>query len=180
MAARDKEFEWRMQGMVYACKMAKEQGLEFLENDIKKRGILKADIVYKPEDYENFWHQLSNNIYTNMIVSVLWCLYDQYGFRKERLIKFKKKYDEAVVRTLDLNYLGEHFVKLEDYAVELNRMYNMGLNVELAAFCQDEFDKANPQYRDTRFLNGIINSLRAHNFHDAANFLEKQKAEVDN
>lgn len=173
--ARDKEFEWRMQGMVYACKMVKEHGLSFLEEDIKKRGILKADIVYKPEDYNSFWNQLSNNIYNNMIVSVLWCLYDEYGFRKDRLNKFKRKYDETVAKALDLNYLGNHYVKLEDYAIELNRLYNMGLNVELTAMCQDEFDKANPQYKDRKFLNGIINSLKMNGYHDAAEFLEKQK-----
>ena len=42
----DKSFDWRMQGMIYACKIAKEKGVEYLEKDIKRRGVLKADIIY--------------------------------------------------------------------------------------------------------------------------------------
>ena len=37
----DKSFEWRMQGMIYACKMAKEKGIEYLCSRRKeKRQIL--------------------------------------------------------------------------------------------------------------------------------------------
>ena len=36
--ARDKGFEQRMQGMVYACRLAQEQGIEALVKDVKQRG----------------------------------------------------------------------------------------------------------------------------------------------
>lgn len=33
---RDKEFEQRMQGMVYACRLAQEQGIDALVKTVKK------------------------------------------------------------------------------------------------------------------------------------------------
>lgn len=98
----DKSFEWRMQGMIYACKMAKEKGIEYLEQDIKRRNVLKADIVYKDNQVREFWNTMSNNIYTNMLTTVLWVLHDKYGFRRERLHKFLNYYNDAVNITLDL------------------------------------------------------------------------------
>ena len=63
----DKSFDWRMQGMMYACKIAKEKGVEYLEKDIKRRGVLKADIIYKDSQLRELWDNLSQNIYTNML-----------------------------------------------------------------------------------------------------------------
>ena len=42
MAKVNKEYEARMQGMIYACNLAEKEGLEALKNDIKMRGITKA------------------------------------------------------------------------------------------------------------------------------------------
>lgn len=36
MAKRDKEYEARMQGMLYAANIVKEHDLEYLEKEIKK------------------------------------------------------------------------------------------------------------------------------------------------
>lgn len=167
----DKSFEWRMQGMIYACKMAKEKGIEYLEQDMKRRNVLKADIVYKDNQVREFWNTMSNNIYTNMLTTVLWVLHDKYGFRRERLHKFLNYYNDAVNITLDLDYMGEHFVNLEDYAVELNQKYNLGLDVPIVAACQSQYDKEDPNYRNAKCLQGIINTLRLAGYHDAADYL---------
>lgn len=171
----DKSFEWRMQGMIYACKLAKEHGIEYLEKDIKKRGVLKADIIYKDSQVKELWDNLRKNIYTNMLVTVLYVMYDKYGFRKDRLQKFRKFYDEAVKNTLDLDYMGEHYVKMQDYAIELNEKYNMGLDVDRVAFCEDSFDENNPNYRDYEYIDGIIRTLQAAGYTDAAQYLEDKK-----
>lgn len=161
--------------MVYACRLAQEQGIDALVKDIKRRGVLKADIVYKDTQVQEFWDQLSKNIYTNMITAVLWVLYDKYGFRKERLNKFKKAYDEAVKITLDLDYMGEHYVTLEDYAVELNSKYNMGIDVNHVALCEEMCDKKDPNYREYKHINGVIAALMAAGYTDAAAYLESKK-----
>lgn len=44
--ARDKEFEQRMQGMVYACRLAQEHGIDALVKAVKQRGVTKVDIMH--------------------------------------------------------------------------------------------------------------------------------------
>lgn len=44
--ARDKGFEQRMQGMVYACRLAQEQGIDALVKAVKQRGVTKVDIMH--------------------------------------------------------------------------------------------------------------------------------------
>ena len=67
--------------------------------------------------------------------------------------------------------MGEHFVNLEDYAVELNQKYNLGLDVPIVAACQSQYDKEDPNYRNAKCLQGIINTLRLAGYHDAADYL---------
>lgn len=43
--ARDKEYEIRMQGMVYACRLAQEQGVDALVAQVRKRGVTRVDIT---------------------------------------------------------------------------------------------------------------------------------------
>lgn len=54
MAKRDKEYEARMQGMLYSVNVVKESGLEALEKDINKRGVLKAPLAYTDKQIEDF------------------------------------------------------------------------------------------------------------------------------
>lgn len=60
--ARDKEFEQRMQGMVYACRLAQEQGVEALVKTVKQRGVTKVDITASDKQLADMWGALSDNI----------------------------------------------------------------------------------------------------------------------
>ena len=173
--AKDKEFEWRMQGMVYACRMAQEKGIEYLVNDIKRRGVTKIDLYCTQEKIDELWNGISENIYNNILITALYVLHNQFGFGKDRLKKFRDCYEKATDDVIDLDYMGEHYVTLEDYAVELNEKYKLGLNVELAAACMDVYDKKNPEYKTDKHVNGIINALRLAGYEDAARYLESKK-----
>lgn len=171
----DKSFEWRMQGMVYACKIAKEKGIDYLVQDIKRRGVLKVDIYCTDKKIDELWNGISESINNNTIITAMYILKNEFGFGKDRLKKFKDLYKKATDDVLDLDYMGEHYVTLEDYAVELNEKYKLGLNVELAAACMDVYDKKNPEYKSDRYVRGIIVALRAAGYDDAARYLEDKK-----
>ena len=171
----DKSFEWRMQGMIYAYNIAKKDGLEALEHDIKVRNVLKAPMKFTTAQINDFWDMLSKNMYNNMLTSVAYALHRHFGFGKKRLRDYMEKWNEVVNGTIDLNYLGNHFVTMEDYAVELNKDYDLGIDVEVVAVCQYSHDKEDKNYRNRQYLDGIINSLMLNGHQDAAEFLRKQK-----
>ena len=60
-----KEMEWRTQGMIYALNIAKKDGVEALEKDIRQRGFLRAPLSYSNKQLEEFWEFLSKNLYAS-------------------------------------------------------------------------------------------------------------------
>lgn len=173
MAKRDKEYEARMQGMLYSVNVVKESGLEALEKDINKRGVLKAPLAYTDKQIDEFWKQLSENLYATMTCVTGMVLHDEFGFGKQRLHKFREEFQKATNASLDLDWLGGHYATLEDYAVELNEKYNLGLDVARIAVCQESHDKGNAKYKMAD-ISHVLAELKEHGFEEAAEFLERK------
>lgn len=173
--ARDKGFEQRMQGMVYACQLAQKQGIEALVKEVQKRGVTRVDLYAKQAEMDNMWGTLSDCILQNVLVTAAWVLNDKFGFGKQRLHKFMTEFTQATEDVRNLDYMGEHYVRLEDYAIELNKKYDLGLDVIKAAVETEMFDENNPKYRNTDKVTGIINALRLAGYEDAAAYLESKK-----
>ena len=169
--ARDKFYEARIYGYIAACQKAKEEGIEALERDIKKRNILKADLNVKEKDMDELFNELSKNMYNNTMTAVAWTLHTVYGFGKKRIVEFKKNFDKTVQYTFDLDYLGGHFVKLEDFAVELNEKYDLGIDITRVAYCQDKHDEGDEDFRMCK-IDRVLQELRENGFADAAVFIE--------
>ena len=177
--ARDKEFEWRMQGMIYAANIVATGGIEALKEDIQKRNVLRAPMKFSSAQLDEFLQFICDNTRNTTFALTFTVLNEVFGFGEKRLSQFSDEFNKRFNACMDFNYLGEHYVTLEDFAIDISSKYkDLVLDIQRIAVCQDEHDKSNPDYKDTRFLNGIINSLRMHNYHDAADFLEKQKGEV--
>lgn len=173
MAKRDKEYEARMQGMLYSVNVVKESGLEALEKDINKRGVLKAPLAYTDKQIDEFWKQLSENLYATMTCVTGMVLHDEFGFGKQRLHKFREEFQKATNASLDLDWLGGHYTTLEDYAVYLNEKYDLGLDVARIAVCQESHDKGNAKYKMAN-IDRVLTELKGNGFEDAAEFLERK------
>lgn len=171
MAKRDKEYEARMQGMLYALNVAKEHGVDYLEKEIKKRGVIKSPLAYTDKQIDEFWKQLSENLYATMTCVTGMVLRDEFGFGKQRLHKFREEFQKATNASLDLDWLGGHYTTLEDYAVYLNEKYNLGLDVARIAACQESHDEKEKACRMAN-LDRILSELKENGFKDAAKFIE--------
>lgn len=173
MARMDKEFEYRMQGMIYAYNVVKQGGIEALTTDLKRRNILKAPMKFTATQIKEFWDMLSANLYNNMITAVCYTLNDNFGFESKKIQSFKQEFDRNIQSALDLDYMGEHYVKLEDYAVELNEKFNMGIDVSRVSMCQDYYDKEDAKFQTCK-VERVLKELRENGFEEAAEFLEKK------
>lgn len=172
--ARDKFYEARMQGIIYAYNMAKDKGIEALEKDIKMRNITKLPISMNADHVVGLLGELSANLYHNMLCAVGYLMHSEYGFGKKRLQEFKENFDKAVEATLDFDYMGEHYVRLEDYAVEMKEKFPcFNIDIERVAFCQDQSDKDDPRYRMCK-VDRVLEELRRVGYNEAADFLERK------
>lgn len=170
MAKVTKEYEWRMQGILYAHKIAKEQGIEALEEDIRMRGFFKTPLALTKAERQNFVLNVSTNLYATILSVVCMVLHDQLGFGKKRLHRFKKYFDEVSEAVFDFDKVGQHYVTLEDYAVYLNERYGLGLDVARIAACQDT-SSTEKEYRNKADVNDIVDMLEQAGFKEASEWL---------
>ena len=169
--ARDKFYEARMQGAVWAGNKIKTEGMEAFDRDMRKRNLLKFAITVTEKEMDETYRDMNALIYHTLITGVLWTLHDMYTFGKKRLKEFKEAFDKNVEDTFDLDYMGEHYVRLEDFAVELNQRYDLGIDIPRVAVVQESYDKRNSNYHMLR-TERVIEELKAAGFEDAAKFLE--------
>lgn len=170
MAKGDKEFQWRMEGMLFALNIAKKDGVEALENDIRSRNILKAPMRFSPEELESFYRLMSGRIYNNILTMVYAVLHDTFGFRKERLKRFKAEFDQKTMCVADLTRFGNHYATFTDYAIEANEKYDLHINIELVSATQDINDET---IGKRARIDAIEELLEQNGFHDASTFLRE-------
>lgn len=175
MAKMGKEFQWRMEGMITAYKIVKESGIEGLEKDIRMRNYLKVDIWAKKGEIEQLNKTVSENVYMSMLSTVMFILHDTFGFGKKRLDLMKLEFDKKVENISNLDWMGEHYVRFEDYGIYLNHKYGFDFDVNRIAALQDIQDEQDKRVKRCD-VGQVIEELRRNGFNEAAAWLEKKVA----
>ena len=173
MAKIDKEYKARMDGMMYAYKIADEKGIEELRKEILTRGFFKLDISLPMGYAEEAYKFMSQNLYQSVISTVLWVLKQKRKYNSKSLHQFKKWYDEEATMLTDLNWHGEHFVTFEDRAKILNEEDDFDFDLSRLLVLKEEDDKSNPAYRKMD-LEETCDFLRREGHTDAAECLRKK------
>ena len=173
MSKPSKEFEYRMQGMIYALNIAKKDGVDGLEADIRKRGFTRAPLKFSQKDIDEFIEFMSKNLYVTSQTVWFMALNTTFGFGKKRLNRLKESFDKLTREVMDFDYLGNHYATLEDYAVYLNGQYGMGIDVERTSMCQ-ESSTADKTQKKMANVDELIRMLKENGFDSAAEFIEKK------
>lgn len=173
MKKSNKEFEARMQGMLYAHKIAKERGLDELEKEIKLRGILKLDIWADKKEVDALYDTLSTNLYQHMLVTIMYSIHREFGFGRDRLMRLKKEFDKNVKMLLKLDWMGEHYTTFEDWGIELNQKFGLDFNVERMAALRDAQDEKSDTYQKLDRAS-VLAKLEEAGYQDAAKFLKEK------
>lgn len=173
MAKVNKEYEARMQGMIYACNLAEKEGIDALKNDIKMRGITKAPLNASQKEISALVETLSENLYTTFLTMTMIALEDAYGFKKVRLMRFKESFDKHTIATYNMDWLGKHYVSIPEYARYLRDECGIDLDdnfIEVAVKCQGATDKSHPDYKMVH-LNRLVAELSGNGHEKAAEWL---------
>lgn len=171
--ARDKTFEWRMQGMIYAYDIAEKDGVEELHKEIRRRGITKVQFTVPTSQLKETWDMVCQNMYANMMTCMFYALRTTFGFGGVRLKRLKTSFDQLALDAMDLDWMGEHYVKLEDYAAELCEKCKIPIDVIRVAASQDLLDERK-EYTQRAKVDTILEILNENGFSEAAVFLAKK------
>lgn len=93
MAKINKEEQWRHEGMAYALKVAKERGIEGLEEEIKYRNISLVPIAVSKEKMDECVNNIKLNTIDTMLILSASTLRDEFGFGKERIARFIERFN---------------------------------------------------------------------------------------
>lgn len=162
--------------MLFIANIANNKGIEEMNKEIKKRGVYKTPLIYSDEHLNQFIQFICDNTRNTTFAITFSVLNEVFGFGEKRLLQFTEEFNKRFNQCLDLDYMGEHYVTLEDFAIDLKEKYkNLILDIQRIAMCQEEHDKGNVDVRNYEYINGVINTLRMNGYHDAADFFEAKK-----
>ena len=160
----------RNEGMAYALKIARENGLPALEEQVKIRGLLKVTAKFTPEELNRSINNISERVYNNMITMVYAVLHDEFKYGNVRLKRFKELFDRKVYLVGEPDPVGRHYARFEDFAAEANRLYDLGIDMNIIKETQQNNDSSGRKYVA---IDEILKFLLENGFIDAVEALEK-------
>ena len=166
----DEIIKLRNEGMAYALKIARENGLPALEEQVKIRGLLKVTAKFAPEELNRSIDNISDRVYNNMLTMVYAVLHDEFKYGNVRLKRFKQLFDRKVYLVGEPDPVGRHYARFEDFAAEANRMYDLGIDMDIIKETQQNNDSSGRKYVA---IDEILKFLLKNGFTDAVEALEK-------
>lgn len=93
MAKMNKEEKLRHEGMAYAFKVAKEKGIEGLEEEIRFRGATSIPIAVSRQTCDEAINRIKDHTVDTMMVLCTATLHDEFGFGQKRVQRFLDRFD---------------------------------------------------------------------------------------
>ena len=88
-----KEEQARLQGMSYALRVAKEKGIDGLEEELKRRQAYNIPIRISNKELQAFTDNAKNMMLDTILVLASVTLHDEFGFGHDRLNRFKERFN---------------------------------------------------------------------------------------
>lgn len=85
MARIDKEEQARREGMAYALLIAKEKGIDALEEDLKMRNAIGLPVGVDRKALNQFTENVKFNTVDTMVILMAVTLHDEFGFGEKRV-----------------------------------------------------------------------------------------------
>ena len=103
-----KEEQARLQGMSYALRVAKEKGIDGLEEELKRRQAYNIPIRISNKELQEFTTNAKNMMLDTILILASVTLHDEFGFGHDRLNRFKERFN------FKAECIGEDFTDWQD------------------------------------------------------------------
>lgn len=124
MSNLKKEEQMRREGMAYALRVAKERGINGLEEELEKRNATEVPIRISTSQLKEFSQLVKHNVIFYMGVLTKGVLADKFDFDADQL----KIFDENLNFRADC--LTEDYTTWKDQIDTLNEDFNLGIKDE--------------------------------------------------
>lgn len=172
MKGKDKLYQARMDGLVYALDLVKRGGVEKLENEIKIRGAHFIPLEITEEKRIEIGDFLANRIISTLTPTVMFCLYDTFGFGRTRLMRWKDAFIGLCDMLSKTDPMGAQYETARDYAKVLKDKFDIDFDWSTIDAVTEDNAKFKKQYCE---LDYVINLLQENGQAEAAKILKEYK-----
>lgn len=125
MAKLNKEEQSRREGMAYALKIAKEGGIEALEQDLKMRNITGLPVGVSRQALQECVINIKNNTIDTFVILLAATLHDEFGFGEKRVQRAIDRF------SFKAECIGEDYCTWEDYIQTIKEELNIELDIRM-------------------------------------------------
>lgn len=93
--AKDKNMEFFRNGMLRAYQLAKDDGIEALEKELRFRNITGINGPMLAKEIDAGLDEIKRLTFETILTMAVGVLYSEFGFGKTRLERFRKAFDDA-------------------------------------------------------------------------------------
>ena len=155
MGLKDKEYQARLAGMAYALKVAREQGLDELEREVKRRGAVFIPLEISQKKLDEVTDFLADRIMSTMMPTMLVVLHEKFGFGRERMLKFQEGFLSRCEMLAATDPLGGQYETVMDYVKELEK-YGIEFSVKTIEDVARSNEEHRKRYADIDYVLGLL------------------------
>ena len=115
----------RRDGIGYALAIAREKGIEGLEEEAKFRGISKVSVAMSNEEYKELVKSITADSVDAIAIIATLTLHDEFGFGEKRVKQFNNRFN------LKCDCIGKGFTTWEEQLEILRNECNLKLGEKI-------------------------------------------------
>ena len=115
----------RRDGIGYALSIAREKGIEGLEEEAKFRGISKVSVAMSNEEYNELVKSVTADAVDAIAIIATLTLHDEFGFGEKRVKQFNERFN------LKCDCINEGFTTWQEQIEILRNECNLKLGEEV-------------------------------------------------
>ena len=123
MAKISKEEAARREGISYAYRIAKERGLDALEEDIRQRNITGCPVGVDQATLDTFVNKVKENTLRTVLIVSATVLQDEFDFGKKRIERFIERFN------LKASVLAEGYATWGDFQEQLRSELKIDISI---------------------------------------------------
>lgn len=147
-----KEYRIEMEAMSKALSIAKEKGIDALEEELKMRGATKMPLTVSAAKGKEWMEQAMNEMLETVVLMSISVLHDEFGFGEKRLNKFLDRYAEKT------DCMAHGYVNWEDLQEEMKEKLGKDFNISSLVTGHREEEVAKKREQE---LEEIANKFRS-------------------
>ncbi len=120
---KDKFMDGRNEGMAFALQIAKEKGIDGLEQEVKMRGLTNLPTKVSKKALDECVLNIKNNVIDTFVILLAATLHDEFGFGEKRVQKALNAF------TFKAECIGDDYCTWQDYIQVIKEELNIELDI---------------------------------------------------